>query len=112
MEGVVDLRLKRFIDEAIRFYNRYRAPESVARLVRIDGDRVIVRFEGSFCRTCGINDWVEDFAFVLQDLGAEAELLEVIEPEDPFSEEDWRIGVFRVRRIPEKPRTPEPEIPG
>ncbi len=107
---VVDLRLKRLVDKAIEVYNRYRAPESVARLVRIDGDTVVVRFDGSFCRTCGINDWVEDFKFVLEDLGAEAELVEVIEPEDPFSDEDWRIGVFRVRRVPEEPREPEPRL--
>jgi len=108
--AVVDLRLKRFIDRAIEYYNRYRAPESVARLVSIDGDKVIVRFEGSFCRTCGINDWVEDFKFILEDLGAEAELLEVIEPDDFFSDEEWRVGVFRLRRVPEKPREPEPQF--
>lgn len=105
---IVSLKLKRFIDHAIRFYNRYRAPESTAELVRITGDRVVVRFEGSFCETCGINDWVEDFKYVLEDLGAEAELIEVIEPEDPFSDEDWRIGVFRVKRIPEEIREPKP----
>ncbi len=104
MSGVVSLALKRLIDKALELYNRYRAPESVARLVRIEGDKVIVEFSGSFCRTCGINDWVEDFKFVLEDLGAEAELLEVVEPDDPFTEEDWRIGVFRVTRVPEKLR--------
>jgi len=95
--GVVDLRLKRLVDRAIEQYNRYRSPESTARLLRIDGDVVVVHFDGSFCLTCGINDWVEDLKYVLEDLGAEAELVEVIEPEDPLSDETWRIGVFRVR---------------
>ncbi len=98
----VSLRLKRFIDRAIREYNRYRAPESVAVLERIEGDTVYVRFEGSFCRTCGINDWVEDFKYVLEDLGAEAELVKVIEPDPVLPEEDWRIGVFRIKRLPEE----------
>ena len=108
METAIPLRLKRLIDEAIERYNRYRSPESTARLVRIEGDRVIVYFDGSFCLTCGINDWVEDLVFVLEDLGVEAELVEVIEPEDPFSDETWRIGVFRVRL----PASEEPRAQG
>lgn len=98
----VDLRLKRFVDRAIEEYNRYRSPESTARLVRIDGDRVVIRFEGSFCATCGVNDWVEDMKYIMEDLGAEAELLEIIEPEGAVfpEEENWRIGVFRVRLPP------------
>ena len=99
MSATVDLALKRFVDRAIREYNKYRSPESTARLVRIEGDIVVIRFEGSFCATCGINDWVEDMKYLMEDLGAEAELLEIIEPEDAVfpEEEDWRVGVFRVR---------------
>lgn len=96
------MRLKRFVENGIRVYNKYRAPESIAKLLEIRGDEVIVWFEGSFCLTCGINDWVEDFKYVLDDLGGEAELLEIIEPDDPFSEENWRIGIFRVKRVPDK----------
>ncbi|MEB3807193.1 MAG: hypothetical protein GSR73_06735 [Desulfurococcales archaeon] len=108
---VVSLKLKRLVDKAIELYNRYRAPESVARLERIEGDVVVVRFDGSFCLTCGINDWVEDFKYVLEDLGAEVELLEIVEPDDPFSEELWRIGFFRVKRVPDRIREPQQEIP-
>ena len=97
----VSLRLKKFVDRAIEEYNKYRSPESIARLEKIEGDTVYVRFDGSFCRTCGINDWVEDFKYVLEDLGAEAELVEVIEPDPFLPEEDWRIGVFRIKRLPE-----------
>ena len=106
----VSLKLKRFIDKGIEVYNRYRAPESVAKLVEISGDIIVVKFDGSFCLTCGINDWVEDFKYVLEDLGGEADLLEVIEPEDPFSDENWRIGVFRVKRVPDEIREPEVAI--
>lgn len=95
--ATVSLELARLVRRAIEQYNRYRAPEAVAKLVAIRGDEVIVRFEGSFCRTCGINDWVEDFKYVLEDMGVESDLVKVIEPEDPFSEEDWRVGVFRVK---------------
>ncbi|MCE4624417.1 MAG: hypothetical protein F7C35_00945 [Desulfurococcales archaeon] len=100
MATVVDLRLKRFVDRAISEYNRYRSPESTAKLLRIEGDKVIIRFEGPFCATCGINDWVEDMKFVMEDLGAEVVLEEIIEPDELLPDEDWRIGVFRIIRLP------------
>ncbi len=99
----VDLELARIVRRAIELYNRYRSPEAVAKLVSINGDEVVVKFDGSFCLTCGINDWVEDFKYVLEDLGVDAELVKVIEPDDPFSEENWRIGVFKVKAKKQEP---------
>ena len=92
--------IKRLVEAAIHRYNKYRAPESIAKLEKIDGNVVRVRFEGSFCETCGINDWVDDFRYVLEDLGAEADLVSIIEPEDYYVE-DWRIGVYRIKKLPE-----------
>ncbi|ALL02005.1 hypothetical protein Pyrde_1962 [Pyrodictium delaneyi] len=94
-------RLRRLMELAIRRYNRYRGAESRARLLKIQGDRAYVVFEGSFCATCGINDWVDDLRYTLEDLGAEAELVAVIEPPEPSEFYDYRIGVFRIKRIPE-----------
>ncbi len=84
------------INQAIELYNKYRSPEATARLEKIENDRVVVRFTGSFCHTCGIRDWVEDLVYVLEDLGVEAELVEYIEPE---SDEKYRVGVFKVKNI-------------
>ena len=99
--SVLPVGLKRLIDRAVELYNRYRAPEAVARVVAFTGDRLLVEFRGSFCETCGINDWVEDFKYVLEDVGVEAELVEVVEPDDPFNVEEWRIGVFRIKGVRE-----------
>ncbi len=85
---------RRLVEQAINLYNRFRAPEAVAKLVDIHGDRITVKFEGNFCKTCGINDWVEDMKYVLEDLGVDAELVEIREPELP---EDYRVGVFRIK---------------
>ncbi len=87
---------EKLLERAVELYNRYRAPEAVARIRKVTGDRVEVVFEGSFCETCGIRDWVEDFAYVLEDLGVEARLEEYIEPED---DDTRRIGVFRIYRL-------------
>lgn len=80
---------------AARLYNRYRSPEALAEVIGVQGDTIMVRFKGSFCRTCGIRDWVEDYVYVLEDLGFEAELVEYIEPDNP--DEEYRVGVFRLK---------------
>ena len=60
---------------AAELYNRYRAPEAEAEVVMVAGDLIVVVFRGPFCVTCGADDWVEDYKYVLEDLGAEAEIL-------------------------------------
>ena len=102
-------RLRRLLDLAIKRYNRYRGAESRAKLLRVRGDTVVVVFEGSFCETCGINDWVDDFRYVIEDLGGEAELVTVVEPEDSSEFYEYRIGVFRVKRVPPREKLEEIE---
>ncbi len=92
--------LAKLLELAIKRYNRYRGIESKARLLRVDNDTVIIAFEGSFCATCGINDWVEDFRYVIEDLGGQAELVTVIEPDTPEEFYDYRIGVFKITKVP------------
>ncbi len=87
---------RRLVERAINLYNRFRAPEAVARLISIHGSRITVKFEGNFCKTCGINDWIEDMKYVLEDLGVEADLVEIREPELP---EDYRVGVFQIKGV-------------
>ncbi|MEL9939980.1 MAG: hypothetical protein QW632_04330 [Ignisphaera sp.] len=89
--------LSNLLKEAIEIYNSYRGKESNARVLKIEGDEVWVLFEGHFCYTCGVNDWVEDFAYVLKDLGIEAHLDKILEPEQ--YEEPWRIGIFKIRGV-------------
>jgi hypothetical protein len=100
---------RRLLELAIRRYNRYRGAESRAKLLKLSGDTAIVAFEGSFCETCGINDWVDDFRYVLEDLGAEAELVTVIEPEKPEEFYYYRIGVFRLKKLPSREQLDEAE---
>jgi len=93
---------KKLVELAIKRYNRYRGAESKATLLSLRGDTAIVAFEGEFCATCGINDWVEDLRYVIEDLGGQAELVTVIEPEKPEEFYDYRIGVFRIRKLPSR----------
>jgi hypothetical protein len=67
------------IKRAVEEYNRYRAPEVEARVLRFDGEKLTVEFGGSFCYTCGFYDYFDDFAMELRDLGIAAEIEEVFE---------------------------------
>lgn len=92
-----NIKIEKILSGAIRLYNRYRSPEAIGKIIGIDGNRVRILFEGHFCKTCAVNDWIEDFKYVLEDMGIEAELENIIEPSK--FRENWRIGVFRLKNI-------------
>ncbi|MGB9853743.1 MAG: hypothetical protein ACPLRY_02920 [Candidatus Bathyarchaeales archaeon] len=54
--------------KAIEEYNKYRRPEAKAKPVKINEKELVLDFEGSFCRTCGVSDYLEDFIYELQKL--------------------------------------------
>ena len=91
--------ISRRLEEAVKLYNRFRSPEAKAEILKVEGDKAYVKVEGSFCETCGINDWVEDFVYTLEDVGVEAELVDIIEPKDPAM--PWRIGIIKVKKLKE-----------
>ena len=89
------------LTKLINTYNKYHAPEAVARLEKVEALNpendlylIRVRFRGSFCATCGVRDWVEDLAYLGKSLGIEAKLEEIVEPEGV---EDERVGYFIVK---------------
>ncbi len=86
--------LEKMVVEAINIYNRYRSPEATAELLEYSDGCIKVVFHGSFCNTCGVRDWVEDFKYVLEDIGIDNDLAEYIEP---GGDSDIRIGVFKIR---------------
>ncbi len=90
-------RLRKAVEKAIEEYNKYRSPEATARLVRLENGEAVIVFEGSFCETCGVNEWVVDMEYVMKDLGIDAELETIEEPEDLT--ENRRVGRFRIKRI-------------
>lgn len=84
-------KLKRIIREAVKEYNNTRKGEAKARILKIDKNVFKVEFEGNFCYTCGIKDWVEDLAYILISKGYEAKLINYIE-----EDEEKRIGEFKI----------------
>ncbi|MCD6105999.1 MAG: hypothetical protein J7J79_01355 [Thermoplasmata archaeon] len=55
--------------KGVQIYNRYRSPKFRAELLGLEGRKIRVKFEGPFCRTCCFWDWVEDYAYFLEELG-------------------------------------------
>ncbi len=62
------LSFKDSVLKAIEEYNKYRSPEAKAKLVKISDRELVLDFEGSFCRTCGVVDYFEDFIYELREL--------------------------------------------
>lgn len=69
------------VKAAIKQYNYYRSPEAIARLLEFNRRKIKVEFTGSsFCHSCGLYDWFDDFRYELMDfLGSEVEIISVAE---------------------------------
>lgn len=87
-------KLERGLEEVLDFYNKTRGVEAQARILEIrDDSTVMVEFTGKFCYTCGVKDWVEDFAYLAISMGHQAKLIEYVEPLNE-EKEYKRLGVF------------------
>ena len=58
---VSQAELEALVRKAIMLYNRYRSPEAVAKVVNVTHEVVTLSITGSFCYSCGVLDYVEDF---------------------------------------------------
>jgi hypothetical protein len=79
MKNIADTDLRELVLKTIEIYNRYRSPEAMAKLLKLEKDGFTVEFEGSFCQSCGVQDYFEDFIYELRRLsgGVEVEIGEI-----------------------------------
>lgn len=70
-------KMKTEINKTIENYNKYRNPEAVAKFISSRGKIFTIKFSGSFCETCGINDYFDDFTIELEDNKIKAETSEI-----------------------------------
>ncbi|ASJ07091.1 hypothetical protein [Thermococcus pacificus] len=87
-------RLRRVIDE----FNRLHGSEAESSIVSVDGNEVIIEFEGSFCATCGLYDYFDDIKWEALDFGLEIEPVEVIEAEEDEFEHGRYVVRYRLGR--------------
>lgn len=69
------------VEHAVEEFNRYHGAEARARIIEWLDDGFKVKFEGSFCLTCGFYDYFDDLAFVLREKGYSVEVAGVEEIE-------------------------------
>ena len=87
--------LDELVPKAITVYNKYRSPEVTAKLVRVEKKGFILEFEGTFCQSCGVTEYFEDFIFDLEDIARSLRVkIKAIESNYPQS---FRVE-YAVRR--------------
>jgi len=86
MAEIDSVHLKNLVLRTIDVYNKYRSPETTAKLVAVEKDGFTLDFEGSFCATCGVRDYFEDFIYELETITKTFKLeLGETKPTDPQS---------------------------
>ena len=88
------------IRKVIEEFNRLHGTEARARILRAEGDDVIIEFSGSFCATCGLYDYFEDIKWEAVDFGLEIEPVEVLEAEEDEFEHGRYVVRYRVGQSP------------
>ena len=53
--------LEQVLRRTVALYNRFKSPEAIAKLVLVTPEMITVSFSGSFCYSCGVLDYLEDF---------------------------------------------------
>jgi hypothetical protein len=66
--------LEEFIRSTVALYNRFRSPEAFAKVVIVTPEMITISFSGSFCYSCGVMDFLEDFVHEFKMLTNKAEL--------------------------------------
>ncbi len=85
------------IGGAIKTYSKYRSPEVIAELRKIqyNEERLLVSFKGTFYRTCGFCDYFEDLVYeILDKAETHTRVLDI--------KEEWDSEIFTVTYLIEK----------
>ncbi|WP_456367747.1 hypothetical protein [Thermococcus sp.] len=94
------MKVREKLEKVLKEFNRLHGSEANARILKMEGDDVIIEFEGSFCATCGLYDYFDDIKWEAMEFGLELEPVEVLEAE----EDDFEHGRYVVRyRLGRKP---------
>ena len=94
MTDIESDHLKKLVLRTIDVYNRYRSPETTAKLIAIEKDGFIIDFEGFFCTSCGVTDYFEDFIYELETINKTFKL-ELAETR-PTSPQSFRVQ-YRIK---------------
>jgi len=86
MKSIASTDLSKLVLRTVEVYNRYRSPEATAKLLKLEKNGFTIEFEGSFCQSCGVQDYFEDFIYELKSLSSAVEVeIREIEQSSPQS---------------------------
>ena len=60
-------------------YNKYHSPEAKVEIIKIEKNKIILKFSGHYCFTCGAYDYFEDFVYLLKENMIESKIVKVYE---------------------------------
>lgn len=63
MKDVESKELWILVSRVIEVYNRYRSPEGTAALLEFEKTCFTIEFEGTFCDSCGVQDYLDYFLY-------------------------------------------------
>ncbi len=66
--------LEELVHRTIALYNRFHSPEATAKIIIVTPEKITVAYSGSFCYSCGVFDFLEDFVHDFKMLTDKAEL--------------------------------------
>ena len=66
--------LEQLVRKTVALYNRFRSPEAFSKIIFVSPELVTISFSGSFCYSCGVLDYIEDFVHEVKILTKKAEL--------------------------------------
>lgn len=78
------------IAQGIETFNKYRSPEAHADFLSSDENSFRIVFSGPFCRTCGYNDYFDDFRIFLEESGISTDITSIKEV-DEISIVDFKV---------------------
>ena len=71
--------LKEKIKKVVIEFNKFRAPEAVAKLLSLNKESFKMEFTGPFCQACGFYDYFDDFKIFLEELESKADISQIEE---------------------------------
>jgi hypothetical protein len=59
---------RNLILKAFAQFNKWHEPESIAKLINLEGSLIAAELSGPFCRTCGVYDYFDDLKIELEEV--------------------------------------------
>ena len=94
---------KEKLQRVLKEFNRLHGSGAHARVLNLEGDEVIIEFEGSFCATCSLYDYFDDIKWEAMDFGLGLEPAEVLEAEEDEFEHGRYVVRYVLKTATEKP---------